>query len=530
MNKNKSSLRSWFQRMLAACAGAAILGSLLAGVATAAELPSAVPGPLNARSNVHSVPLYKSTVISLGAPIKQVAVGNPGVADVLVLRGSKLYIVAKATGSTNVTAWDAGGNLVAGFDVEVTHDLDTLKGKLNELLPGDKISVFSAQEKIVLTGEVANTARADAAVQLTESFLPECIAAESQAQGSSLKGSGGGGSSCKKGAVINLLQVGGAQQVMLKVTVAELARSVVKRLDANLNILNFGQRLTGGAINGGAAFPDAIDANGLVTPIGVRPNLVGPAIDMQTPNTPSIDGPGAFLSYLDGDFFLQAVLDVSRRNGTAKILSEPTLTTLTGKEAQFLSGGEFPIPVPQGNNASTTIEFKEFGVGLRFTPIVLDSGRINMALNVSVSDLNTDNSVIVRSTGVSNVFAIPSLSKRSASGTVELSDGQTLGIAGLISDNMRDFVTKFPGLGDLPIIGALFRSQEYVSGKSELVIFVTPHLAKPIARENVRLPTDGFVEPRDYEFYLLGRTESGHKGPSRSGRLQHLDIGHDVKP
>lgn len=520
-------------RFLLSSAVLSICALLSAGV-MAADAGAAGDGASEfseARSNTHRVPLYKSTVVSVGGAIKQVAVGNPGVADVLVLRRSQLYIVAKAPGSTNITAWDANGALIAGFDVEVTHDLDLLKSKLHQLLPGDKVSVYSAQEKIVLTGEVGSTARADAAVQLAESFLPECIVAESSAADSKLK-SGGGGSACKKGAIINLLQVGGAQQVMLKVTVAELARSVVKRLDANLNILNFGQRLSGGAVNGGSAFPDAIDANGLVTPIGVRPNLVGPAIDMMTPSTPSIDGPGAFLSYLDGDFFLQAVLDVSRRNGTAKILSEPTLTTLTGREAQFLSGGEFPIPVPQGgaDGGSTTIEFKEFGVGLRFTPLVLDSGRINMTLNVSVSDLNADNGIVLRASGASNVFSIPSLSKRSASGTVELADGQTMGIAGLINDNMRDFVTKFPGLGDLPVIGALFRSQEFVTGRSELVIFVTPHLAKPIARADVRLPTDGFVEPKDYEFYLLGRTESGHKGPARSGRLQHLDIGHDVQP
>jgi pilus assembly protein CpaC len=219
----------------------------------------------------------------------------------------------------------------------------------------------------------------------------------------------------------------------------------------------------------------------------------------------------------------------------AKVLSEPTLTTLTGQEAQFLSGGEFPIPVPQGGTSNAiTITFKEFGVGVKFLPVVLDSGHINLTLNVNVSELTSNNQVVLSTPGTTSTFLIPSLTKRSASSTIELANGQTIGIAGLINDNVRQFVDKLPGLGDIPLLGALFRSQEYRSGKTELVIFVTPHLARPIAPQQVRLPTDSFVPPDDLEFYLLGRME-GRKGPKPANvapavprTTERLRFGHDM--
>jgi pilus assembly protein CpaC len=179
---------------------------------------------------------------------------------------------------------------------------------------------------------------------------------------------------------------------------------------------------------------------------------------------------------------------------------------LSGQEAQFLSGGEFPIPVPQGNNG-VTVEFKEFGVGLRFVPVVLGSGQINLKLNISVSELTEISNVAITADGSTSTFLVPSLAKRSASATVELGDGQTMGIAGLINEDVREVVTKFPGLGSIPIIGNLFRSQEFIKGETELVILVTPHLAKPLPRDQIRLPTDDFIEPTDKEFFLMGRIE-----------------------
>jgi pilus assembly protein CpaC len=229
-------------------------------------------------------------------------------------------------------------------------------------------------------------------------------------------------------------------------------------------------------------------------------------IDEFAPNPMVIQDKGFFASLLTEEFLFNLAFDAAKENGLAKILAEPTLTTLTGQEAEFLSGGEFPIPVPQQNGA-VTIEFKKFGVGVRFLPVVLDSGRINLKLAISVSELVSPNSVAITRDGVSSTFLIPSLSTRSAESTVELSDGQTIGIAGLINENMREVVTKFPGLGDIPGLGVLFRSQSFQKGETELLILVTPHLAKAVLPGDVRLPTDGIAEAGDFGFYLGGKLE-----------------------
>jgi pilus assembly protein CpaC len=220
----------------------------------------------------------------------------------------------------------------------------------------------------------------------------------------------------------------------------------------------------------------------------------------------SIQNQGLWGSFLTNSTLFNLAIDAAKENGLAKILAEPTLTTLTGEEAEFLSGGEFPIPVPQGVQG-ITVEFREFGVELRFLPVVLGSGNINVKLNIAVSELINSNSVGVRAEGTTASFVVPSLSKRSASATVELQEGQTIAMAGLINENLREVVTKFPGLGEIPVLGALFRSQEFINNESELVIIVTPHLAKPMRKEDIVLPTDNFIEPTDADFYLFGRLE-----------------------
>jgi pilus assembly protein CpaC len=479
-----------------------------------------------ANDNHLAVPLYKSGIMRLPAPAKRISVGNPGVADILMLRSEQLYVVAKAIGNTNVVIWDRNDQVMASVNLEVTHDLETLKRKLHDLIPGEPVQVASAQERIVLSGQLADVQKMNAAIQLAEGFLPECIAAESNItvtdtskavpvvikQGG--EGGRGGGGGCKKGSVVNLMQVGGSQQVMMEVKVAEIARTVLKRMDADVNIMRFDQPWKFGAVNGGATFPNAVSPDGLEIPIfgdlSGSNSPIGPVVDRFEPSTGTINDTGYFMSWLGSKMFIEAVLEISRQKGLAKILAEPTLTALTGQEARFLSGGEFPIPVASGDDA-VTVEFKEFGVGVNFLPIVLNSGQINLTLNVSVSEISQANNVLLGVPGTASAFAIPSLTKRSAGTTVELADGQTIGIAGLISDNLREFVDKLPGLGDLPVLGTLFRSQEFASGQTELVIFVTPRLAKPINKRDIKLPTDNFVPPNDLEFYLLGKLE-GRKG------------------
>jgi pilus assembly protein CpaC len=242
-------------------------------------------------------------------------------------------------------------------------------------------------------------------------------------------------------------------------------------------------------------------------------NPVGPVFDEFMPNTPSINSTGLFASFLSSEWLANVVLDAYQTRGLAKILAEPTLTTLSGQDAQFLSGGSFPIPVSQ-ENGRIGIEFKDFGVKLSFTPLILDRSRINLKLNVSVSELANTNSVALEPIGTSAVFTIPSLTERRAASTVELSDGQTIGIAGLMNENMRSAVTKFPGLGDVPILGHLFRSQSFRKGATELVILVTPKLAKPIKPADIKLPTDAVTEPGNAAFFLGGKIEGPQ--PARS--------------
>ena len=484
------------------------------------------------------VPLYKSRILSLRSPISRISVGNPDIADLLLLRSSELYVLGKDLGTTNVLLWDADDVLVATVAVEVTHDLEGLKTKLHELMPDEGIEVRSAQRSIVLSGTVSSPTNVTAAVAIAKGFLAQVATAKDKEM-FDIKGQN---SDEGAGQVINLMQVGGAQQVMLAVKVAEISRTEMRKFNMRFNTILNSSRWTTGAVNGGATFPDAdfnpdviLGPNGFPIEVpgtdGRRPVFggsapYGPVVDEFMPNDLFIEDKGFFGSLLTNDFLLNVTLEAAKENGIAKILAEPNLTTLSGQEAKFLSGGSFPIPVSQEND-SITVEFKDFGVGVGFLPVVLGDGRINMVLNVSVSELINTNTVAVSNSGASSSFVIPSLAQRSANATVELKDGQTIAIAGLLNENMREVINKFPGLGDLPILGHLFRSQDYVKGETELVILVTPHLAKPVSPDKIKLPTDNFVEPTDADFYLLGRMEGSRPEGQDSGGTKS-DFGHNV--
>ena len=427
-------------------------------------------------SKAFEVPLYKSRILDVEKPVRKLSVGNPEIADILVLRANQIYVVGKSLGSTNVVLWDSSNRIIATIDIEITHDVDTLKAKLHELMPDEDISVNSAQGSIVLSGEVSSPSKMGAALALATSFAPE------DEEGN-----------VKEGKVVNLMHVGGIQQVLMEVKVAEINRTVMREFGIDWNAFGIGDSnwVIGGA-NGGAG------------PIGFR----GPFI----PEPQSIDSSGFFTRFLSNSFAFSATINAAKNNGLAKILAEPNLTTLSGQEATFLSGGEFPVPVPQGGFGGTTIEFKDFGIGMGFLPVVLEADRINMKIDISVSDLARDNLVSVGG-GIETEsrFIIPSLSVRRATSTVEMGDGQTVALAGLLNEKVREDVQKFPGLGDVPVLGYLFKSQQWLNEESELVIFVTPHLAQPVANDLVRLPTDTFIAPNDIEYYILGKMEGrGH--------------------
>lgn len=511
------------------------------GPAFAAE---AVPEPatpeypvpaLNPGSHIElTVPLFKSRVISVEGSAARVSVGNPDTADIVVISPSQLYVLGKDIGDTNVLIWDHSNHLIGTINVTVQHDLEELKRKLAEVLPGEAIEVRSAKRAIVLSGRVSDAEKMDAAVRIADAYLEQIQTAErallfkqkdssqrpDKYVGEVLSNSSGVGGKNGEAGVINLLQVGGVQQVMIEVKVSEMQRTEVRNLNAQFNAIHNGNTWTWGGVNGGATFPAYTDAQGLTKPVFVTPTNClsescltrwGPPVADFVPNPMSIANQGLFGSFLDSSFMFNLALDAALQQGLAKILAEPNLTTTTGQQAKFLSGGQFPIPVV-GALGNTGIEYKDYGVELDFIPVVLSNGHINLKLSISVSELAQTTALGVSVTAASSTFVIPSLTVRSASGTVELRDGQTIGLAGLLNDSLTQAITKFPGLGDVPILGALFRSQSYQKGDTELVILVTPHLAKPLIKNRVKLPTDSFVEPSKLDFYLWGQMEGTSGG------------------
>jgi pilus assembly protein CpaC len=472
----------------------------------------ALPFKLFAAEGAFKATVGKTSFLHLSSSIKGVTVGDSSVADVNVLDPSHLHILGKRLGSTNVILLCEKGPCDT-IEVEVTHDLNGLKSKLHELLPEEHPKVLSSQGSIVLSGQVSSVQKMDAILKIANTFV---LAGEQQpsqmrantSQVSNNIGEAGGSSTApsqpgsapgapkgQQTGVINLMQIGGPQQVMLSVTVAEINRTLARNLKVDFSAIGAGGDFSSGAISG----TGSIDA--LSKTVGVASSIINPY--------------GMFFKFIGRDVSVNTVINASRTNGLAKILAEPNLTVISGQDADFLSGGEFPVPVPQntGIGGSITIQFKPYGVMLKFLPVVLDSGRINLRLNIDVSEISPDNAVTIPVGNSSTSYTIPSVLKRSANSSLELDDGQSLGIAGLISDKMHEKISKFPGLGDIPLLGQLFTSQTYLNDETELMIFITPHLVKPIAPDKILLPTDKFVAASDREYYLMGRTEALHDKP-----------------
>jgi pilus assembly protein CpaC len=478
------------------------------------------PPPLVGGGNITEliVPLFKSQIVTVAGPANRISIGSPDIADIVVISPSQLYVLGKDIGTTNVLLWDSSNRLIGTISVQVQHDLEDLKRKLAEILPGEAIEVRSTQRSIVLTGRVSDIEKMNAAVRIAEKYLMQVQTAVTPEQFKQEAGGriNKGDTQRAVGEVINLLQVGGVQQVMLEVRVSEMQRTEVRNLNAQFNAFKNGGQWNFGGVNGGATFPAYLNPSGQMEPVFTSVNSTGnltrwgPPVSDFLPNPMSIADQGLFGSFLNQNFMFNLALDAALDQGLAKILAEPTLTTLTGQEAKFLSGGQFPIPV-QGSLGQVSIEYKDYGVALDFIPVVLANGRINLKLSISVSELASTSSLGVTTTNTNSVLVIPSLTVRSASGTVELLDGQTIGLAGLLNDSLTQSINKFPGLGELPILGALFRSQSYQKGDTELVILVTPHLARPLPKDKIKLPTDSFVEPSDLDFYLWGHMEGDAK-------------------
>ena len=420
----------------------------------------------------------KSILVTTSERIKRVSIAAPEIADFVLLSTNEIYITGKAAGTTNLTIWQ-DKKIRSIYDLEVAYDVAGFKQKLHDLLPGEtEIRTIGTGGSITLMGEVSSTTNLSQALSLAAAYAP-------------------------KDKIVNLLQVGGIHQVMLEVRVAEMSRTVTKRLGVNFSFINgndFGVSLLGGL----SSF-DNTGGGGLAQTFS--------------------DAITALLRFSSGNTTWTFFIDALKENGLVKILAEPTLIAQSGQTASFLAGGEFPYPIPQGGqNDNITIEFKQFGVMLLFTPTVLSKDRISISVAPEISEL--DFSTAQRFGG----FVVPGINKRTASTTVELADGQSFAIAGLIKEVVREQISKFPLLGDIPILGALFRSTAFQKEETELIIIVTVHLVKPLDMAKQTLPTDYYIEPNDVEFYILGLMEgTERKDPEDlTGELDG-EFGHGIR-
>ena len=454
------------------------------------------PARVTLEATPHKISLMvgESKILKLNerqGPVTRVELADPSIADAVVLTPWQIYINGKAPGKTSFVLRDKSGATFYVTDLEVSVDISRLKETLHKIAPEEKdISVTATNDNIVLSGTVSSTLNLSQVLAIAEPFFP------------------------KK--VINLLEVGGVQQVMLEVRVSEIDRSLLRRLGFNFAALSSsGKNLGMDLLNNLTSLPlGAIPFTSLAS-LGVSSNIAG-IFRFMSKGTP-----------------WTVFIDALKEEGLVKVLAEPTLITLSGKTASFLAGGEFPVPVPEtGVGASyVTIQYKTYGVALNFTPTVLSNKKISMVVLPEVSELDYTNAVSFAG------YVVPALTTRRVSTVIELGDGQSFAIAGLLSDQVRGIVDKFPVLGDIPILGALFRSTSFQKNETELVVIVTPHLVKPLDLAKQTLPTDQLIEPDDFEFYLWGNLEGKEKinssKPSSSsdfnkGSSLEGDFGHIV--
>ncbi|MEM0948631.1 MAG: type II and III secretion system protein family protein [Pseudomonadota bacterium] len=410
-------------------------------------------------SSTLNVAINRAVVVEAETPFAELSIANPGIADISTLSDRTIYVLGRAPGRTTLTLLGPEGNLIANVEVAVAPDVAEFKERLRQILPGEAIEVRTANDGIVLSGTVSSITKLDRALDLANRYAPERVS--------------------------NLMVVGGAQQVQLKVRFVEMERSISKGLQGGLVGGNDNTVLGGGS--GGLVTVGADDGGlGLVTSAftGLGSNAVG----------------GILQSFDIDNLSFEAALEALESKQLVRTLAEPNLVALSGQEAGFLAGGEYPIPVSDGDG-DIEIEFKPFGVELLFVPRVLDAGMINLQLNAAVSSLDP-NITVSQPGGIS----VQAFRRRETSTTVEMRDGQSFAVSGLLLDDFEDAVDQVPWIGEVPVLGALFRSSSYQRDQSELVVIVTPHLVSPTRGEALALPTDRIRLPTESELFLLGRT------------------------
>ncbi|MEZ5753997.1 MAG: type II and III secretion system protein family protein [Paracoccaceae bacterium] len=449
-------------RLLMAAGAMGFALAALPAMPVSAEVLKVVKGTA---AQALEVPMNRAVVLESDVPFAELSIANPGIADISTLSDRSIYVLGKTPGRTTLTLFTAEGDLITNVEVQVTTDIAEFKERLNQILPGEKIEVRTANDGIVLSGTVSSAQKLARALDLAERYAA--------------------------GRVSNLMSVGGTQQVMLKVRFAEMQRSVSKNLSSSLAISGTNDAVeTGTWLTGN---------NGLGNPITVRENVVGAGL----------------LGFTTGSLQIGILLEALESKGVVRTLAEPNLTALSGQEAKFLAGGEYPIPV--SDDGTITVEYKPFGVEMKFTPTVVDGDLINLQLQAAVSSI--DGTVTQESDGIQ----LAAFKRRETSTTVEMRDGESFAIAGLLQDDFRDLNGQVPWLGDIPVLGTLFRSAEYQQSQSELVIIVTPHLVSPTRGEALALPTDRVKLPTERELFLFGEVGKAASGTA-AGEVARQDF------
>jgi pilus assembly protein CpaC len=432
----------------------------------------------------------KSVVIDLPRDIKDVLVADPKIANAVVRSARRAYIIGAAVGQTSLYFFDADGQQIAGFDIAVTRDLNGIRAAIKQAVPAGEIFVEGiGAEGVVLTGSVASAAEAQMAFDIAARLL----------------GAGTAPISGEGSKVVNAITIRGRDQINLRVTVAEMQRDVIKQLGINL----------GGPSPG--FFPSDTNLTGGPGVAGVGTSV----LNLLTDNPFSASGKALSGTQISAKFkSVTATLQAMERAGVIRTLAEPNLTAISGESATFIVGGEFPIPAgntcdPVTLQCKQTIEFKKFGVSLNFTPVVLSEGRISLRVMTEVSELSGENALAI------NGLTIPSIRTRRAETTLEIPSGGSLALAGMIQEQTKQAINGLPGLMQLPILGTLFRSRDYVNRQTELAVIITPYVVRPVAQKDLSRPDDGFADASDPSSIFLARLNriyriAGKPEPARS--------------
>jgi len=418
-----------------------------------------------------SLALNKAAVIELDVDARDVLVANPEVVDAIVRTPRRIFIMALKIGQTNAIFLDSQGKQIGTLEVFVGSDVADLNDQLSRQLKGAKIRVEALNDNVVLNGTVTSAQQASQAQDMATRFAGEAK-------------------------VVNALSIEQASQVLIKVRVAEMGRTIAKQLGINVTAAV-------GDLNGTPIFAStdnqfSLLGRALSNLSGARIGSVGVSCLVNAlvlgcnPDPNNVQG------------VVQALEDI----GLVRTLAEPNLTAVSGEAARFLAGGEFPVPISRDRDGNVTVAYKQFGVGLAFTPVVLDKGHISLQVSTEVSELTNTGAFSVSGGGFNNGLTIPALAVRRAETTVELPSGGSLVIGGLLQNQTKQNINGFPGLKDLPILGALFRSRDYQNSETELVVMVTAYLVDPVTEARLARPDTGFVVPTDLETVLTGRLNS----------------------